>query len=157
MVDRVARDCTALLLRRLMQRRITEKEFDTTFNALSVSGKDRIFEAIFEETFSISSASRRDIARWILFLQSGSEYVWPNQNSVINPFFVAGSVALKLFCDFKFHASLIGWLLATAGITVGLWRTSRQYKSGDLEVWPFHQQAEFEEAKHHPRLLASKP
>lgn len=156
MVDREARDRMGFLLRRLTRKRITEKEFDKALEALPLSGQDRIVEAIFEESFDLGSTTRQNIARWILFLQSDAEYVWPGMDSAVNLVYIIGSVAAKIICDFAFHAHTLGWILAVTGLLLGYQQTARHYKPSDMMVWPFHRQQDFEEAKKHPRLLAGR-
>lgn len=157
MVDRKARDQMGFLLRRLAAGRISEIEFDDALEMLPLSGQDRVIDAIFEESFSVESASRHDVARWILFLQSEAEYLWPGMDGMINPFYIIGAVASAWICGYGFHAPIVGWALAIAEILVGVRQTDRRHKpGGDITVWPFHRQQDFEEAKQYPRLLAGK-
>ena len=156
MVDRVARDQMGFLLRRLAAGRISETKFDDALGMLPLSGQDRVVNAIFEESFSIESASRHDVARWILFLQSDLEYLWPGTDGMINSLYIIGAVASLWICVYVSHSPLAGWTFAIAEISVGVWQIDRRYKPSDMTVWPFHQQQDFEEAKKHPRLLAGR-
>jgi hypothetical protein len=160
MVDREARNQTAVLLRHLAIGRITAKQFDAALESMTFSGQDHIFEAIFEETFSIKSTTRHEVARWILFLQSENEYIWPGIDELPNPFsIILGALVAVVLID-VFHNPVLGWWLTVAGYIIIIGAASRlrpkRYKPGDLKVWPFHKHDDFEEAKRCPRLLNGK-
>lgn len=79
---------------------------------------------------------RREICRWILFLQSGQEYHWP---------------------PFSF-ITIVNWPLNW--LTLGWWerRKLRLWNeftaAGKFNVWPFLQEREFELALRHPRFFS---
>ena len=157
MVDREARRQYAQLIRRLANGKIDEDEIDKALGKLPLSGKDRVFGAIFEESFSIKTTPRRDVARWILFLQSNTEYEWPGVDQQPNPYFVIACVLMCFLLGGMFHNLNIGfWLTACGAIPFMIfqqWLVRRHTKPGDLTVWPFHQQVDLDEAVRHPRLL----
>ena len=157
MVDREARDQMAVLLRHLATGRISGKQFDAALELLPFSGKDRIFDAIFEETDDIETAVRHDVARWVLFLQSENEYIWPGMDGLPNPFFIiAFALTATLLVSF-FHNPTLGWGLTLAGYiiisAIVAWRRPKGHQPGNMKVWPFHKQDDLDEAKRHPRLL----
>jgi len=147
----------AVLLRHLAIGRITDNQFDAALKPLSFSGQDRIFDAIFEETYDIEAAPRHEVARWILFLQSENEYIWPGMDGLPNPFYVVATSLIALVLANVFHSPGIAWGVTIAGYVVianvAARRSPKRYKPGDLKVWPFHKQDDFDEAKRHPRLL----
>ncbi len=161
MVDREARDQMARSLRHLAIGRITDKQFDAALEPLPFSGKDRIFEAIFKETYDIKTASRHEVARWILFLQSENDYIWPGMDELSNPFSLIMTASIALILGSVLHNPCIGWGITVAGYAVIADVAVRccnpkSCKPGDLKVWPFHKQDDFDEAKRHPRLLNGK-
>ena len=157
MVDREARDKFAELVRHLANGRITETDFDDALESLPFSGKDRIVDAIFEETFGIKEAPRREVARWILFLQSDLEYKWPGLDDIPNPFVIIALVAVWWILGGHLHSPTARWWIAAAVTAfyalINSYINPNRRKPGDMSVWPFHQQTDINEAVRHPRLL----
>jgi hypothetical protein len=77
---------------------------------------------------------RREVARWILFLQSGREYEWPT---------LGAEAAFK-----RFLTRLTCGRLVFPG--------SRLADFGDIDVWPFVRVEDFDEARRHPEYLAGR-
>ena len=148
MVDRNARDQMVLLLRRLATGRITNDEFE---EHLPISRADPAVDEIYHRGVwglysdlhehrlvgrqRLSRSERREIARFVLFLKSDLEYEWPGRH---------------------LWKELL-WMLAGL-LTLGLagrlyWR--RLGRRGDVSVWPFVRQEDFERAMRHPCYLVS--
>ena len=147
MIDRQSRDRLAAALRHYVSGQITNDDLD----AISVDWRDRGAAAVKAMSWrlysdlerhyathehALNKEAKRDIARWIVFLHSDLEYVWPNHQ-----------------------------LIETQGgplnaLTLGWWDKRKKriwdafLEAGDFSVWPFCHRTEFEEAISHPRLLA---
>ena len=148
MVHRPSRAELALALRRYVSRRITNDQLASVQldwrdrGAVAVSGMAwRLYDDMYSHRavgrHAITGALRRDVSRWIVFLQSDQEYLWPEYNFVeVSPGF-------------------------SSILTFGWWgRKHRQRwkefsEAGDLSVWSFiDQQAELA-ARSTPRYLAN--
>ena len=143
MVDRSSRDKLAEALRQYVSGRIT----NDTLDDIKVDKKDHGAVAVKEaswylyddlhehkavESFYIDNKGRKEIARWIVFLQSDEEYIWPKM-------------------------SILGFILSM--LTFGLYRKMQQKrwkKVGDLSVWPFGSKNDLNKAIVKPKLLAGK-
>jgi hypothetical protein len=132
MIDRSARRSLAENVRHLAAGVITNDEFEHRTRSLLVSKDPAIREIFWSGAWSLSSHERvdrfrgstalsplalREIARWIMFLQSDLPYEWP------------------------VHSKLAGvaWIpvhVATLGVSAKLQRR-RFLKAGDFSVWPF--------------------
>ena len=159
MVDREARNQMAVLLRHLAIGRVTYQQFDAMLEPLPFSGKDRVFDAIFEEICDIETAPRYEVARWILFLQSENEYIWPGMDGLPNPLCIIATALAAMLLVNGFHNPAVGCgltLSAYVVVSIVAQRYPKSFKPGDLKVWPFHKQDDFDEARRHPRLLNSK-
>ena len=80
--------------------------------------------------WALMPQTRREVARWIVFLYCGQKYDWP-------------------------YVPREGCLLNL--LTLGVWwrRKERQLRLiGDWDLWPFMNRADYEEALRTPRLLA---
>jgi hypothetical protein len=144
MIDREARDEAALLLRRFAAGRITNFEFDDAFPrsaadaALRAIG-DRawqLYDDIREHRLTPSPELRREIARWIVFLHSDSEYRWPRF-----PFIGVRAP---------------GWLNWLSGGRLHRRHEERFRQwaaAGDFAAWPFFSAAEATGAASRPRYL----
>jgi hypothetical protein len=147
MIHRASRDRLALALRQYVSGRISNDDLDAT----EVDWRDRGAVAVKQAAWSlyddnyqhravgrhaISKEGRREIARWIVFLHSDQEYLWP-QYSFIRVSSWLGNV-----------------------LTFGLWRRreSRLWKeyceAGDISCWPFQNESELRKARVSPRFLA---
>jgi hypothetical protein len=146
MVDKDARLKAGELLRHLVSGQITNDQFEERFpgrcddvaltelqseawflyddlREYRLAGKDRL-----------SSESRRQIARWVLFLHTDLEYEWPVRSL---------STALLL---------TIG-NLCTLGLVGHRWRSGFR-RHGDIDVWPFIRRSDYDAALANPPLLA---
>jgi hypothetical protein len=94
---------------------------------------DDLHEHKLVKNYKLPKESKKEIARWILFLQTGLEYEWPQHPT----------------------ETLWGALLSLMSLSLIpriFW--NRPYKrAGNYEVWPFIRQSDFIKAKRNPRLL----
>lgn len=150
MVDRDARNQMVLLLRRLVAGRITNDEFedqqprsltDPAVAAIYHRGASGLYSDLHEHRLTgrhrLPRETRREVARFILFLKSDLEYEW---------------VFPSLGRD------LLWW--AAGLLTLGLahrlyWR--RLGRQGELRAWPFLHQGDLERAAQSPCYLAGRP
>jgi hypothetical protein len=147
MIDRHSRDKMVLLLRQLATGRITNDEFE---DRQPLSSQDPAMAEVFYRGASgfysdldeyrlagrhrMSRSERREMARFILFLKSDLEYEWP--------------------CRTLWQELL--WMAAGI-LTLGLaGRLYRHWMSahGEVRVWPFLRQKDFEQAVRNPCYLA---
>lgn len=86
----------------------------------------------------LDKEARRIIARWIVFLHSDQEYIWPEYSFI----------------------QIVNWPMNI--ITFGWWEKMKKRKweefleAGDFEVWPFCSENELKKAIKRPKLLARK-
>jgi len=86
---------------------------------------------------SIIGEDRREVARWIVFLHSDCEYIWP---------------------EYSFIQTKVSWL--EDALTLGLWKKHREQKwrefvqAGDFDRWPFVCSSDLASAIADPRLFA---
>lgn len=142
MAERTKRQRMAELLRHLALGRIDNEDFEQRCEELLDSEDRTLFESFssggwllysdFEcRRLSLSAEDKRFAARWILFLQSDTEYSWPD-----------------LGCCASIER-LVEWL---SGGLLRFWGC-RMEDYGDISVFPFRSQAELDAARRHPRLL----
>ena len=93
MIDRAARDRAALLLRRFAAGRLTNDDFVDAFPSSKTDPALRAVDqrawALYDDfrthrltgRHALAPAGRREVARWVLFLQSDVEYTWPTRYS----------------------------------------------------------------------------
>lgn len=147
MVDRDARDKMVLLLRRLVTGRITNDELedqqpssrtDPAVSAIFYRGAWGLYSDLHEHRLAgrhrLPRETRREVARFILFLKSDYEYEWAFP---------------RLWQDLLWSAAG----LLTLGLAGRLyWR--RMGRQGPVRVWPFLRQEDFERAVRSPCYLA---
>jgi hypothetical protein len=146
-ICRDSRDRLALALRRYAAGRITNDDLD----AIDVDSGDRgaaaikhrawfLYDDLMEHRatakYLIPREGRRELARWVVFLHSEHEYLWPEFS-----FIDVLNIPLNL-------------------LTLGWWARyrSRRYaefrEAGDFPVWPFLRTSEFEAAIRTPKFLS---
>lgn len=147
MIHRPSRKRLALALRRYVACRISNDDLDEVLvdwrdrGAIAVQGMawqlyDDMYTHRATGKHALSRESRRCIARWILFLQSDTEYFWP---------------------EYSFYRIAVSPL--TNLLTLGYWRRKEEQRwrefleAGDFDVWPFITKVEFESAVARPRYL----
>ncbi len=144
MIDTESRRSAALLVRRFVAGQISNFEFEDTFP----KSRDRALRAVestmwcFYDDFQnhklkgvwkLNDHARSAALRWIVFLYSTEDYVWP---SISFP----GIRPIKL--------SVFGKLL-------GRQRQQRHFlESGDINFWPFLDSESYKQAKRQPVLLS---
>ena len=147
MIDYAARKELAELLRHFIAGRVTNLEFDGREEEWSNS-EDAALWLVFHKAWHlyddfsehrmtgdwrINKEGRREIARWILFLQTDLEYQW---------------------C---YSTPQQAWWHLISVITFNLFPAFREpsYKDlGDSDVWPFYRRDDFDRAVRSPKLLA---
>lgn len=132
MVNRGARDELARAIRRLAAGRVTNDQFadgvrhfvigcaDLGVQAIRLAAwqlYDDLHEHRLEGNYALAAVGRREVARWIVFLKSNTEYEWPN---------LYGWRWLILFLP----------NLLTVGI-VGRFVRRWHDRHGDSSAWPF--------------------
>lgn len=147
MIHRASRDALALALRKYVSGHITNDDLDD----VDVDWRDRGAVAVKEMAWSLyddtyvhrvgndlprGSEARTAIARWVVFLQSDAEYLWP---------------------EYSFLRA-VNWPLNI--LTFGWWekhkarRWQQFLEAGDFEVWPFCTRRELEKALSCPKFFA---
>jgi hypothetical protein len=91
---------------------------------------------------SIDPAARREVLRWILFLDSDFEYRWPR---LPHP----GLSPLR-----QVRPALTRWLNWPGGISFE--RAAEFLAAGNHDAWPFISRSEYKHAVGNPRRLAGK-
>jgi hypothetical protein len=151
MIARDSRNRLAEALRHYVSGRITNDELFAA--SVSVDRRDREAVAVkmaawllyddlkthfVENRLPPRSEARREVARWIVFLHSDVEYIWPGSPAA----FVNMFHNVVNFLTF-------GWWWRR---TVGKWE--QRVENGRYSMWPFSGRAEFEQAINQPKLLA---
>jgi hypothetical protein len=144
MIDRIARDKFATLLRRLATGAITNFKFedemiDSQDIALSKieyhlawPSYDDFYEHRMTEDHVLTLGDRRNFARAILFLKSDLPYEWTDLRRPR------------------------GFRRLFMSIYMKLNRNYREPVLGDLRVWPFFRRSDYRQALRHPPFLKSK-
>ncbi len=160
MIDRPSRDRLAELIRHLVSGRISNDEFE---DALPLGSRDPAVWEVFRNGAwclygdleehrlvgrrRLGRKTRREVARWIVFLKSEHEYEWPASRDP-----VAGWLALAHLVSWQSPVGLLVHLLA--GWAWARWRWRRWRRSGDPAVWPFVRASDLEAARAAPSYLA---
>lgn len=147
MIDRKSRDLLAVALRHYVARLITNDDL----SEVEVDWRDRGAVAVREMSWrlypdleqhyakdkhSLTKEGKREIARWIAFLYTDQEYLWPEYSFI----------------------QIVNWPMDL--LTFGWWerwkkrRWEEFLEAGDFSIWPFCSKAELEEAIRSPRLMA---
>lgn len=149
MIHRDSRNRLAKALRQYISGRITNDDLDE----VEVDWRDRGAAAVKEMAWQLyddlrthyvegdlgrGSEGRKTIARWIAFLHSDREYLWP---------------------EYSFM-QIVNWPLNL--LTLGRWEKMKKKRweqfleAGDFEVWPFCAREELEAVLPQPKLLAGR-
>jgi len=147
MVDRDSRNRLAETLRHYVSGKVTNDDLAD----LVVNHEDRGAVAVYQMSWQLyddlyqhkatgchhlGNSARREIARWIAFLYSDQEYIWPEYSFI----------------------QIFNWPLNL--VTLGWWERMKRRKwqrfieSGDSSVWPFFCRHDFKRAITHPKLLS---
>jgi len=148
MIHRQSRNNLSQALRQYASGRITNDDLE----AIEVDWRDRGAVAVqevawflYDDThqhtatgkYSLDATQRREIAKYVVFLHTNHEFIWP-EYSFINP---------------------VGFLLNI--FTFGWWRKKQRYRwqqyseAGDIDAWPFISTTALNNAKESPKLLGS--
>ena len=146
MIDRESRDRLATATRRFAAGLISKDDLDD----IDVDWRDRGAVAVKQMSWNLYSdtkqyyaqdehrltgETRQQIARWIIFLHSDNEYLWPEYSF--------------MQCE--------DWFMNL--LTFGWWGKQQKLKwnefleAGDFSVWPYRSEEEFKEAISHPRFF----
>lgn len=148
MIDRFSRDRLAEGIRHLVAGQTTNWQFE---DYSEVPSEDPALKAVFYSgpwllyddwpqyrlrgRHRIESAGRHEIARWIMFLKTDLPYEWPVPQ--------------------RGYLRQLAWILANV-VTLGA-LTRRQHRffamAGDIQVWPFLRQSDYEAALTSPVYL----
>jgi len=146
MIDRVARKQAAETLRHFVSGQITNDEFIRRY---PYSKRDPVIWALDDTVWCLyddisthkltgeyapTREFRKQAARWLMFLYSDEEYLWP---MIGRPGFRSSSESLWLSWIFGF----------------GQGRLKKFMASGDFEVWPFLRREDFERARKNAVLM----
>ena len=157
MVDRDARNKAAELLRRFISGQITNDDFDNKepqtedsavraiWNTAWVLYDDMI-EHKLRGRHRLDPATKRECLRWIIFLDSDFEYVWPD-------IWLPGVDPMCRVTKWGRLGELLGFLsdrLPTSKVEEFL-------ASGEYQAWPFASRADFKRALCSPRRLGGTP
>ncbi|WP_292657881.1 hypothetical protein [Nitratifractor sp.] len=136
MIDRISRDKLAETLRQYVSGRVTNDALDN----LEINTKDDGVIAIkdaawflYDDLYQhkaigkhrIEKDNRHEVSKWIIFLQSDEEYLWPRPTTF-----------QKLFSI----------------LTLGFYKVNNSNK-GEKEAWPFFTMESLENALKKPKLL----
>ena len=147
MIHRPSRNRLALALRRYVAKRITNDDLDS----VAVDWRDRGANAvkqlswqIYDDTYAHKAVGRHalsrelklEIARWVLFLQSDQEYLWPEYN------FIRIAPGIGSFFTF-------GWWGRRERT-----RWNQFLEAGDFSVWPFINKEAEARARSKPLFLS---
>ncbi|HEX8912074.1 MAG TPA: hypothetical protein VF796_06915 [Humisphaera sp.] len=153
MVDRVARDKFAELLRHFAAGNLTNDEYEDAAHLIlkDADRADRSLWAIYSRVWyfyddtrvhrlrdkhALTDEGRGAVARWVLFLHSDLEYEWPIRS------FISLSGCLLRLCT-----------LGLAGLILNPINERRLQRMGSWDLWPFLREADFRSASERPRLL----
>ncbi|OAF08129.1 hypothetical protein AYJ54_15415 [Bradyrhizobium centrolobii] len=152
MINRPARDQLSRNLRRLIAGAITNHRFE---RSTPESEEDAAILAIADMSwllysdmkehrlvgrYSIDPSWRREVLRWVLFLDNDFEYRWPRISLPgLSPMRRARPVVTR-------------WL--SGPNTISHERAAEFLAAGDYNAWPFISRSEYKHAVGHPRRLA---
>lgn len=155
MINRAARNQLSSNLRRLIAGTISNDQFEGRTPA---SDRDAAILAITDMSWllysdmkkhqlvghhSIDPTSRREVLRWILFLDSDFEYRWPRIS-------LPGIAPAQ-----RTHSAWTRWLNGPGAISHQ--HAAEFLAAGDYNAWPFISRSDYKRALKHPKRLTGKP
>ena len=143
-VDTYARKRAAQVLRDFISGKITNDQFSDTFPISKDAAMGQIFNAVWPYyddmhehrltgTNSLHPVEKREMLRWIVFLDSDLPYVWPER---ANP-------------QFAQTPSRLGWMQRLFKRR----EDSSFQDAGDVSQWPFAHRADIKHALRNPKRL----
>jgi len=144
MIDRLARQRAAEVIRHFVTGQITNKEFIRRYpeskHDLVIWALDDTVWCLYDDIrthklagdYALNKEFKPEVVRWLMFLYSDAEYLWPK---IGQP-------------GFRYWPS---WFCRVFGI--GRKRFQRFHAAGDYSVWPFLRREDFENARRKPVLL----
>ncbi len=150
-VDRAARDAAAELLRRFINGKVTNDDFEdgepqTHDPAIPAIWQtcwvfyDDMKEHKLEGGYRLEPDQRRQMARWILFLDSDLPYLWPE-------IWLPGIDPRP-----RVKRSLIGRILSFGGLRLA--QVEEFLATGHYPVWPFASRQDYDFALASPKRLS---
>lgn len=151
MVDRKARDGFAQAIRALVAGTITNDQFedsrlpalrsaDPAVKAIQNEGVWHLYSDLEEHRLrgkhALARADKTHVARWVLFLKTDLPYEWPVMSG-LNAFLLALASLLTLGAAHRCYAH-------------------RLQQHGDMHVWPFIRQADYQAALARPVYLRGR-
>jgi hypothetical protein len=154
MIDRAARDQFSRNLRRLVSGKISNDQFEegipATKDAAIAACADMagiLYSDMKEHRLvgrnSVGPSDRREVLRWILFLDSEFEYLWPKIR-------LPGLQPLR-----RVSPIVTRWLHWPDAVSQD--QAAEFLASGDHTAWPFISRSAYRHALRNPRQLAGKP
>lgn len=155
MIDRAARDQLSRNLRLLISGKISNDQFedstpetDEDAAIMAFAGMAWLVYSDMKEhrlvgRHSIEPSARREVLRWILFLDSDFEYRWPRMS-------LPGLSPLR-----RARPVVTRWLNWPNAISRE--RAAECLTAGDHNAWPFVSRSEYKQALRKPRRLAGTP
>jgi hypothetical protein len=154
MIDRSARDQLSRNLRLLASGRMSNYQFEDGIpetNDAAIRACADMAWCLYSDmqerrlvgSNSIEPSARREVLRWILFLDSDFEYLWPRMS-------LPGLQPLR-----RVRPALTRWLHWPDAISAK--RAADFLASGDHNAWPFISRSEYKHALTNPRRLAGMP
>jgi hypothetical protein len=186
MVDRERRTELCELARHLLSNQITNFEYDdkvmlsqkpvlTDTDDMGVrmvgvatwSLYDDFHEHRFNGHHELTREQRREVLRWLLFLQTDLEYEWPDRRPIPLEFFglaalvlaclITGLSAIPVAClVLGILAALDAVFILKAAAADARWSKLHDPFHEEPFIWPFQRRRDYEEALRHPRLLCGK-
>jgi hypothetical protein len=154
MIDRAARDQFSRSLKLLLAGRISNDQFE---DGIPKTSQDAAIPALADMAWllysdmkehrlvgrhSIGPSERREVLRWILFLDGDFEYRWPKMS-------LPGLSPLR-----RARSALTRWLNWPSAISSE--KAADFLAVGDHNAWPFISRSEYKHALSNPRRLAGK-
>jgi hypothetical protein len=153
MIDRLARDQLSRNLRLLVSGNLSNDQFEdripktedaaiAAFTNMAWLLYSDMKEHRLVGRDSIGPSDRREVLRWILFLDSDFEYLWPKMQ-------LPGTQPLR-----RVRPAITRWLHWPDSISPE--QAASFLASGDHNAWPFVSRAEYRRALRDPRRFAGK-
>lgn len=150
-IDRPARDQLSRNIRLLVSGKISNDQFEDgipetgdaaimAFAGMTWLLYSDMYEHRLIRRYAIEPSTRREVLRWVLFLDSDCQYRWPKM-------YLPGLQPLR-----RIRPTLLRWLSWPNAISPE--HASQFLAAGDRLAWPFISRAEYKYALKNPRRLA---
>jgi hypothetical protein len=150
-IDRPARDQLSRNIRLLVSGKISNDQFEDgipetgdaaimAFAGMTWLLYNDMYEHRLIGRYAIEPGTRREVLRWVLFLDSDCQYRWPKM-------YLPGLQPLR-----RIRPTLLRWLSWPNAISPE--HASQFLTAGDRLAWPFISRTEYKSALKNPRRLA---